>query len=196
MITVAPIVEGHAEVESVPILIRRIAASINPEVGITVARPFREPADRLRKPDMLERAIELLIRKYGRSIRILILLDCDWLGCCPKSDGPLLSARATRYAPDVQTSVVLAHREFECWFIAAGLSIQGTRGLQNPLPQVDNPENIRGAKEWLTDHMPRSQPYASTDDQPAFCNEIDLTLARRAPSFDKFFREVQRLIIA
>jgi len=39
-VAIAPIVEGHAEVESVPVLLRRILATLNMS-DVQVVRPFR-----------------------------------------------------------------------------------------------------------------------------------------------------------
>jgi hypothetical protein len=58
-----------------------------------------------------------------------------------------------------------------------------------------NPENIRGAKEHLTRNMVRGRRYLAVDDQVTFAEKIDLNLARqRCPSFDKCFREAERLL--
>ena len=56
----------------------------------------------------------------------------------------------------------------------------------------DNPESVRGAKEWLTQRMGR--PYRPTLDQEPFARVLDIELARAAPSFDKFYRELSRLL--
>jgi len=46
-VRVAAIVEGHGECEAVPVLIRRIAAMIDPGFVPTVLQPMRVPASRL-----------------------------------------------------------------------------------------------------------------------------------------------------
>src|SRR5438094_886194 len=63
-------------------------------------------------------------------------------------------------------------------------------GLRPP----PDPEAVRGAKEWLSRHMPPGQPYRPTVDQPALAARFDLQAARRADSFDKCYREVVRLL--
>ena len=57
-----------------------------------------------------------------------------------------------------------------------------------------DPERIRGAKEWLSDRMPRGRPYNPTIDQPALTSVFDMQAARRADSFDKCYREIVRLL--
>ena len=91
-------------------------------------------------------------------------------------------------------SVVMAKKEYEAWFIAAGESLRGKRGLIPDLHAPTDPESIRGAKEWLSRHMPGSQPYAETTDQPALTAVFDLNMARRAESFDKCYREVAWMV--
>jgi len=56
------------------------------------------------------------------------------------------------------------------------------------------PEEIRGAKEWLSNQMPPTRGYSSTTDQPALAAVVDIESARRADSFDKFYREVVALV--
>jgi hypothetical protein len=193
-VRIAPIVEGHGEVQAVPMLIRRIAAAVEPVLTAAIELPIRVPANRLRKPDELERTVELAARKLGGVGGILILIDCDWDNGCPKWDGPALLQRAQSARPDMLVSLVLAYREYEAWFIAAAESIRGRRGLAETLEVVADPEGIRGAKEWLSSRMPRNRPYAETTDQPALTQWFDMQTARRANSFDKCYREIVDLL--
>jgi len=109
-------------------------------------------------------------------------------------DGPDLLTRATTTRPDRPIFVVLAKHEFEAWLLAAAESIRGKRGLPEDLTAPAEPESIRGAKEWLRDHMPPNRAYSSTTDQPALAALFDMQMARRADSFDKFYREVTTLL--
>jgi hypothetical protein len=90
-------------------------------------------------------------------------------------------------------ALVLAKREFEAWFLAASASLRGIRGLPRDLEPPPDPEAIRGAKEWLNSRMVPNG-YSPTADQPALTAQFDLASARSAPSFDKCWREVARLI--
>ena len=92
-VRIAVIVEGHGEVEAVPILIRRIAQTIKSDVVPEVLTPLRIPADRLIKQGELERSVDLAARKIGGNGGIIVLIDlCDWEGCCPAEDGPTTGA--------------------------------------------------------------------------------------------------------
>jgi len=191
--SIAVIVGGYGEVEAVPILIRRIACNLHPGFVPSILSPIRVPESRLRKQGELERTIKLAGLKLGGRGAILVVIDCDWDGGCPRIDGPELLNRARLVRQDVDISVVLAKHEFESWFIAAAESLRGIRGLRADLTAPADPESIRGAKEWLNRQM-QEHCYSVTTDQPAFTAEFDLELARRADSFDKCYREITRLL--
>jgi hypothetical protein len=192
MLRIASIVEGHGECEAVPILVRRIAQTLDPALAPVVHPVIRVPASKLVKQGEIERAIELAARKNAGQGGILVLLDSD--DGCPAEDGPALLQRAVKARSDLPVSVVFAKREFEAWFLAAAESLRGQRGLPDDLIAPSDPEAIRGAKEWLEDHMPRGHGYAESSDQPALTAVFDMNAARRAGSFDKCHREISRLL--
>jgi hypothetical protein len=193
-VRLAAIVEGHGEYEAVPILIRRIAQTIAPGFVPKVLHPLRVPASRLMKEGEMERSVELAARKLRGQGGILVVLDCDWDNGCPALDGPALLKRAMDVRGDLPIAVILAKKEFEAWFLAAAESLRGKHGLPNDLQSPARPEDICGAKEWLSDKMPYGQSYAETTDQPAFTAMFDMRTARRADSFDKCYREIERML--
>ena len=89
---------------------------------------------------------------------------------------------------------MLAYQEFEAWFIAAFDSLRGKYGLANDMPSEPEPEGIRGAKEWLSRHMPQNMRYSETIHQVALTAVFDMQAAKRASSFDKCYREVASLL--
>ena len=188
------IVEGHGEVEAVPILLRRIGTMLDAPAFPEALPPLRIPASKLLKAGELERAIEFAARKAGQDGRILVLLDCD--DGCPAEAGPELLAWASTARPDRVSSVVMAKREFEAWFIASIDSLRGLRGIPADAARPENPESIRDAKGWLSRVMAGNRGYSETTDQPALAAQFDITSARSADSFDKFYREVERLLAA
>ena len=123
-IAIASIVEGHGEIEAVPVLVRRVALDLDPGLVPRILKPQRLPASLLLKAGELERSVELAGRKVGDLGGVVVVLDCDWHGSCPATDGPALLARARATRGDLPISVVLARMEFEAWFLAAAESIK------------------------------------------------------------------------
>jgi hypothetical protein len=191
-INVACIVEGHGDQEAVPILVRRIAERALPQLTVRVPPALRIPKSKLLKTGEIERAVDLAARKAGRSGAVLVVVDSD--EDCPAQMGPQLLRRAQLARPDVPVAVILAKREFEAWFLAACESLRGKRGLAQELHAPTDPEAIRGAKEWLSRHMSAGFRYSEALDQPALAACLDLDQARRAPSFDKLYRDVRRAL--
>ena len=188
------IVEGRGEVQAVPVLLRRIAATTPPDRYAEIFKPIRIDRGKLLRDEELEKALRYAAWKVGNGGGILILLDAD--DDCPAELGPALLARARAARPDFDIRVVLAKAEYEAWFVAAGSSIHGLHGLDISASPADL-EAIRGAKEWLTARMRRGQPYDPILHQAAFTAVFDLDAARRgAPSFDKMWRDVQALLAA
>ena len=192
MIRIAPIVEGHGEREAVPVLLRRIAEHHGLAELLAVERPIRRPRSALLRPGELERAVELAARTVAPDGAILVLIDSD--DDCPAELGPQLLSRAKHTRDDMPLAVVLAKREYEGWFLAAAESIRGKRGLAPDIVAPAEPEQVRGAKEWLARHMVADHTYSEALDQPALTAIFDLDAARRTGSFDKCCRDVLRLI--
>lgn len=189
---IASIVEGHGDVRAVPILLRRIAQRLFPGSAVEFLRPIRVGRYKIIKPGELERAVELAARQTGDRGSILILLDAE--DDCPAELGPALLERAIDARRDRDIRVVLAKREYEAWFLAAIGSIAGSRGIDQRAAPPDDPEMIRDAKGWLTAHRPSGWIYRETLDQPALSAIFDLEAARAAPSFEKLWRDVSRLL--
>ncbi|MBI5432025.1 MAG: DUF4276 family protein [Planctomycetes bacterium] len=192
MTRLVAIVEGHGEVQAVPVLVRRIASAALPGVAVDVPRPIRVKRHRILKEGELERAIELAARQAGPDGRILVLLDADEE--CPKTLAENIRRRAAAVRGDRRICAVLAKTEYEAWFVAAVESIVGQRGIRRRSTS-DNPEAISDAKGWLSNHMEGSRSYSEVLDQPALSAVFDLDLARkRSPSFDKMWRDVASLL--
>jgi hypothetical protein len=192
MFQLASIVEGHGNVKAVPLLIGRIASALNPGLALQVLPPLRVPRYKLVTAGGAERAVELAARKTGGKGAVLVLIDSE--DDCPAQMGPDLLRRACAARGDLSIGVVLAKREYESWFLAAADSLRGRRGLAENLAAPAEPESIRGAKEWLSSRMASGVKYREVLDQPALTAVFDLSAPRRADSFDKCYREVERLL--
>jgi hypothetical protein len=191
-ILVGLVVGGHGEVKAAPVLFRRLAHEIDPNVNLEVLPPIRKPrGSLLNKQGELERAVELAALKVRPRGGVFVLLDSD--DDCPAELAPRLLARAQLAGMGLQVSVILPQREFEGWFLVAAESIRGKRGLPADLAPPQNPEEIRGAKGWVRERM-HGHVYSETIDQPALAAIFDLNQARAAKSFDKCCRELRLLI--
>ena len=190
---IAAIVEGDGEVEAVPVLLRRFAELAGWPGAVHIPSVIRQPASKLLRPGELERVVELAARKLAGPGGIVVLLDCE--DACPAMLGPRLLARVRQARSDLPTTLVLAHREYEAWFLASAASIAGRRGLPSDLQPHLAPESIRACKEWLSKQMPRGMAYDEVNDQPALTAVFDLDAARSGcPSFDKCHRELVALL--
>lgn len=192
MLNIAAVVEGHGEVASLPIVIRRILADADPPSFANIPQPIRKSRGSLIRPSELEKAVELAARRISRKGAVLVVLDSD--GEPPCRLGPQLLNRARQAATSLPVRVVLAHCEWEAWYLAAVTSLAGHRGLKTPLVPPIDPESVQGAKEWLTRNMSSSRKYSSAIDQPAFAAIFDLKAARAAASFDKLYRDILSLV--
>ena len=191
-ISIACIVEGHGDVKAIPILIRRIVREIDPTLTLLIPEPaIRVPRSSIVKPGELERAVELARLKMKSPGGILIVVDAD--EDCPAKLGPQLLARTAAWR-DIPIAAVIAKHEYEAWFLAAAGSLRGRQGLSSTLEAPLNPEETRGAKEWLRQRMASDRKYSETIDQPELTRHFDLNAARQAPSFDKLWRDVFSLV--
>jgi len=191
-IRIASIVEGDGEEKALPILLRRIIQEIDPSLTPVVPKPYKQPSGSMLKSGGVERAIEAVSILYPQH-SILIIRDSD--DHCPGTIGPQLLSRAKSARPDLHVSVVLAHREYEGWFLAAAESLAGKRRLPTNLAAPSDPEAIRDAKGWLSRQMLASNRYSPTQDQPALTALLDLHLAHlRSRSFRKLWKEVERIL--
>jgi hypothetical protein len=181
---VSCIVEGHGEIEALPVLLRRIAAWKTPDLNVEIKRPARLSRGKILKLDLdFERHLRLAAATSGPRGWILILFDSDEE--CPKNLSALVHKKATELLPHRRISVVVAHSEYEAWFIAgrASLDIETADG------DLIDPENIRDAKGWISSHM-RERQYNEILFQPRFSAKMDLEEANSSSrSFRKLCKE-------
>ncbi|EST34623.1 hypothetical protein N566_18285 [Streptomycetaceae bacterium MP113-05] len=192
---IASIVEGHGEERAFQGLLQRLVPHLRPNAYAEVQRPHRVPRDRMLQREALARALTVVMARTRRPTGVLVLLDAD--DDCAVGLGRTLREHARATHAHVPLVAVAAVREFEAWFLAGAKGLGGLAGLPDTLTPPPGPESIRGAKEWLSKHMPRGATYQETAHQPAFAQRFDVEAARSgAPSFDKFCRDVERLVTA
>lgn len=192
---VAPIIEGHGEVESVRILLVRLWYNALGGEYIDVLQPIRQPRGTLVKEAGLERAVQLARGKLANSSGlpepglVLILIDAD--EDCAKQLGPELLQRARRAAPGLDVTCVVANIEYETWFVAAAESLTEFLDLSSDAQISEDPEKLGLKKAWVERRF-RGTKYSKTLDQPRMTSAMDLVSCRkRSPSFDKLCRELE-----
>jgi hypothetical protein len=151
-----------------------------------VNQPIRKRRPELADETELRRAVRLALKQEGCTA-ILILFDSD--DDCPAELGPLVQAWAQDEAGKLPCAVVMAHREFEAWFLAAIESLRGTRGVRADALSHPEPESHRGAKGLLEQRLVKGRSYSETADQTALTARFDMARAyRRCRSFQHMVR--------
>lgn len=185
------IVEGHGENSAVENLLTRLWQWLKLP-HIVWAKPKRLNA--LHTEAGVRNACELL-RKDKDCERALILRDED--DGCPAEAGPETALWVERANLPFPVAVVLAHREYEAWFLPCihlmvGKPLASPKGipLASVLPEAkfgegkrpeeigEAAEKIRGVKEYLRDYFPKGRPYKPTTHQLALTRLIDFQVLR------------------
>ncbi|MFJ2638118.1 DUF4276 family protein [Streptomyces sp. NPDC087511] len=188
---VAPIVEGHGEVQAVRELITRIAAEFC-GAWTEVAPPFRLDSGKMRKPDELAKAVRVQAARVKGSGGVLVLRDGD------DSDIQCPVELARQLAPEpnlvpVPVEIVIARHEYEAWFLAAADSLRSHPAVRDDASAPADPEARRGAKSQLESMMCES--YKETLHQAKFSALIDLSAAKeRSRSFRRMVHAVEGLL--
>jgi hypothetical protein len=171
---IQPIVEGHAEIEALPVLLRRMCAEAE-AFHVQIGVPIRRHRSQLVQRESLEKAVKIA-RRQPECRAILIVFDGD--RDCPREVGPRIQGWAQTMAGEVPCFVVVPHREYEAWFLAAIESLRGRRSLRTDAVAPPQPEEILGTKEALEAQM-IGATYHGPADQPAFSALFDLAAAYR-----------------
>ena len=190
---IQPVVEGHGEVEAVPILLRRLID----EAGawqIGVGRPVRRRRYQLVHEPELARSIRIALEQPDCGA-ILILFDGD--DDCPAELGPRLQRIASQAAGGTPCEVVMAHREYEAWFLAGFDSLRGHKMILDHAETPQDPERPRDAKGRFETMMRPDTSYVVRVDQPKFTALFDLPGTRlRSRSFRKLTKSFGSLLRA
>ena len=176
------VVEGHGDAQAASNLVIRLAE----DLGL----PGLHWADAIRGRNLhqergVQKAAEL-VRRKGDAIALLLLRDED--DGCPKDLAPVAAGWLRRLSLPFPSAVVLAHREFEAFFLPclsrmAGQKLISPEGVERPglVPGSvfdGDPQSIRGVKEWLSKHMPAGRAYKPTLDQLALARMVDFQMLR------------------
>lgn len=194
MITLASVVEGHGEVQALPVLVRRLADRFRPGVAVDAPTPFRLPRGKFRVVGELERAVAVAARKVIAGGGVLILVDAD--DDCPVEFAAELRSRCEPAAGGGPAAFVVAQREFEAWFLASLPSLSSHPDVSPSARHAGDCESVRDAKGRLQGQMMPGVKYSETRHQPAFSALMDLDLAAGCRSFRKLMVDVEHLLAA
>jgi hypothetical protein len=183
---IQPIVEGHGEVEAVPVLLRKLAA-LMAIAYVDIGRPIRRSRADMVAKDRLAQSIELATLN-PRCSGILVLFDAD--DDCPKTFAPKIQKWAGELAREIPAAVVMANREFEAWFLH---SLSSLPRLRDSSPCPGDPEGIRDAKGVLGERMRRG--YSETADQAKLTSATDwASVHEKSRSARKLIKAVRGLL--
>src|SRR5262245_8487015 len=113
---IQPIVEGHGEVEAVPVVLRRLR-DVAQAYPLDVNPPIRRHRSDFFEETSLRRAVRLALKQDCQAI--LLMVDGDQDGDCPGTHGPQILVWAKAEAGNRPCAVVMAYREYEAWFLAS-----------------------------------------------------------------------------
>ena len=182
---IQPVVEGHGEVDAIPVLLRRFLA----EAGVhqvSVGKPIRRKRSELVQEASVRRSVRLALLQPNCG-GILIVFDSD--DDCPRELAPQIELWARTEAGAVPCAIVMAHREYEAWFLASLEALRGVRGIVKDAASHPDPEGPRNAKGELRRHMVSGRGYSESVDQAAMTARMDFGEAhRRCRSFRKMVK--------
>ena len=180
---IQPIVEGHGEVEAVPVLLRRLQAEAQ-AYGIGFGRPIRRHSSDLYNREKFQRALRLALQQESCGA-VLILFDLE--DGCPKEKVAELRQWVQEVNAPVPCEIVLAYREFESWLLAAGESLRDSAGISIAATNNERSETRRNAKGALEEWMAANRSYAETVDQAPLTARFDMAIAHR---YNRSFRRM------
>ena len=179
---IQPVVEGHGEEEALPVLLRRLCKEAR-AWAVKIGSPIRRPRNKLASEHGAMQAVAIA-RRQPACEAILIAFDGD--RDCPAELGPKVRGPAAAAAGGLPCEVVLPHREYEAWFLAAIESLRTHDLIRTNAASHPNPEQPRGAKGQLKERLAAGRIYSPTKHQAALSASFSAELAyRRSRSFRK-----------
>lgn len=186
------IVEGAGDVRAVPLLVRRILEARG-IYDVTLLPTQR----RGEFPSVAKHFDTFFLAATKEKAPILWVMDFDSKGYdCPYTEADRLLNRAQELHPDWPVKIAFIIKEYECLFLH---DEQATRTIFTDIPQTaefpQTPEQIRGAKERLSEMRPRGKAYKETVHQEKITARLNLDLLReRSKDFVHMERAILHLI--
>lgn len=197
MFRLVPIVEGKGEIEATPLLIRKVLHEHLMAYDIDVRKAISANGrGQLTREDGVERFVKLAIR-HEACDGVLILLDSD--SDCAVNLARGLADRIRSMNFSIPTSIAVACREYEAWFLASldtlcGRLIGGRPGIPAGTVFEGDVDAARNPKGWLERHFPEGRAYKETQDMASLTERLDLEqVLSRSRSFNRLVHAVQEL---
>jgi hypothetical protein len=176
-VIIQPIVEGHGELEAVPVLLRRLR-DLSQAYPLEVNQPIRCHYADFFIEQQLRKAVRIALKQNCDAI--LLMVDGDGTHDCPLNQAPQILSWAQAEAARTPCAVVMAYREYEAWFLASIESLRGRRGIRADAVSHPDPEVPRGAKGQLEQRMEPGRSYNPPADQPVLSAQFDMQ-----PTYEK-----------
>jgi hypothetical protein len=183
-----PIVEGDGDLRAVPVLIRRVLAEHGrDEVSVLSAQKRGEYAKLI--PNF-ERWFRSALKENAAVLWVLDF-DCDECDCA-KREAKKLYQRAEAIYRGWPFKVAFMIQEFETLFLSDQKAARvALKEIGKNVAFPNDPEKIRGAKEWLSKALPKGTSYKPTVHQAKLASAVSLDVLRqRSPSFRHFEKAV------
>jgi len=187
-----PIVEGHGDLEAVPLLVRRILHEIHNRYDVDVL-----PAQRRGEWPRVKQEFErFFLSARLEQAPILWVLDFDCEACIDhEAERAWALQQAARLDATGVVDVVFMVKEFESLFLWERTALRdgfSERITDDALPP--SPEEVRDAKGFVSALLPKGRSYKPTTDQARVTQRLNLALLKdRSPSFQRLERAIEFL---
>lgn len=188
------IVEGQGDEKAAPILVRKILQQ-HGHYDVDL-RPTQRRGE---YPAVAKSFDNFFLAATKERAPILWIMDFDAKGYdCPYREATHLSGRAAQLYPDWPIAFAFLVKEFETLFLHDEAA---TRTVFTDIPRQvvfpARPEDIRGAKEWLSEKRPKGSAYKESVHQQKIAAHLDIELLRqKSPDFAHLERALLSLIDA
>lgn len=188
------IVEGPGDEKAAPILVRKILEQ-HGHYDV-VLRPAQRRGE---YPAVAKSFDNFFLAATKERAPILWIMDFDNKGYdCPYREASNLSERANQLHPDWPIAFAFLVKEFETLFLHDEAA---TRAVFADIPKQvafpEQPERIRGAKEWLSEKRPKGSAYKESVHQQKITAHLNIDLLRqKSADFAHLERSLLKLINA
>ena len=182
--SIVPIVEGHGEVESVPLLIRRVLQEELQRYDVLAAKAINA----MGKGNLMRRIKDYVAYAAGGDA-ILVVFDADE-DCALKLVGEIRDSCLSMSVP-IPVAVVCAVREYEAWILASIETVFPGQAAMSP-----EPETLANPKSTLKGRALNGR-YRETEHQVRLTSRIDIDIASaNSRSFRRFCHAIEELVTA